>query len=447
MTGPPSSFVFLGICRNALVSWEGMGWDFLGVGTQVPVPFFPMSTKGLYYLVGMSNYFLNLPQEVEFFLQARNSPALWGRTSLSMAKPEGTCGQVEVSRRPGVPVSDKSFGVWFGSRNGEEARAVTSGYTIVPIACPDLLVPEPASFDLQAKCGGQEDTIGSFEVVFACPAPLSLAERTAIMSDPHATQSVSLVLGCSECGAEISVGASLGQVRIDTRWPEGTIALDDAPDEWECGCEGRRWPLTYLKQGVHELFRRKGRRDEALPLGYTPLYEQGAIERILQEYEELISSDPAEGAVQTFLRDHAIFWHFLAPTRVVLKPPILTKYVADFGILAADRTLYLVEIERPGTRLAKSSGGMHSQLQAAFDQLREWHVVVEEHRSSVLECLEIDPGGVDNVRYIAVAGLARSTQPEELRKIRTSLSDTQRFVTFDELAAFLRATQYALGRL
>ncbi len=44
------------------------------------------------------------------------------------------------------------------------------------------------------------------------------------------------------------------------------------------------------------------------------------------------------------------------PKRIFVKPPILTKYFADFAVLNARDELLLVEIGRPSLKLVKKDG-------------------------------------------------------------------------------------------
>lgn len=112
-------------------------------------------------------------------------------------------------------------------------------------------------------------------------------------------------------------------------------------------------------------------------------------------------------------------------------------YKADFGILTSTRTLYLVEIEKPQTTLVKKNGGIHSELQAGFDQIRSWNVIVQDHRTALLDELQLRSDEVHDVKFMLVAGLSSNTSREGMSMLRrTSLHDVA-FYCFDELAAFL----------
>ena len=96
---------------------------------------------------------------------------------------------------------------------------------------------------------------------------------------------------------------------------------------------------------------------------YTPLYEAGRIQAVIAEYEQLIETATDEETVQKYLEENPIFWAFLAPTKILHKPAVLTKKRADFGILTSQRILFLVEIEKPATRLTNQDGSISAEIQ------------------------------------------------------------------------------------
>lgn len=153
-----------------------------------------------------------------------------------------------------------------------------------------------------------------------------------------------------------------------------------------------------------------------------------------------------EEIVQKFLeeKEKQVLWNFLAPSRIWKKPPILVKYKADFAILSRNRILYFIELEKPATKLAKSRGGLHSELQVGLDQIREWKKEVKDRREAVLYGLGLKQEEVHDIKFILVAGMAANTPIEDLAILRSMNSDADSIFCFDELASFLHSTETAL---
>jgi hypothetical protein len=129
------------------------------------------------------------------------------------------------------------------------------------------------------------------------------------------------------------------------------------------------------------------------------------------------------------------------------KPPILTKCNADFAILSRSKVLWLIEIEKPQTKLTKADGGIHSELQTGLNQIRDWRVAVQDHRAAFLHGLGLSSDEVDDVRYMLIAGCASRTNAIHLTTLRRNPLSPAEFYCFDELASFLHATECSLQRL
>lgn len=99
-----------------------------------------------------------------------------------------------------------------------------------------------------------------------------------------------------------------------------------------------------------------------------------------------------------------MLWAFLLPKKILHEPSVLTKKKADFRILSTQGIFYLIEIEKPQTQLIKRDGGFHAELQKGIDQVRDWSIVVGDHRNALLSELGLSQGVVREIRYILVAG-------------------------------------------
>jgi hypothetical protein len=171
---------------------------------------------------------------------------------------------------------------------------------------------------------------------------------------------------------------------------------------------------------------------------FTPLYEAGRIQDIIAEFEQLIEHATEEEPVQKYLEEHPVLWAFLSPVKILHKPAVLTKKKADFGILTSQKLLYLVEIEKPTTRLTNQDGAISGEIQRGANQIRDWQLVVGDHRLALLAELGLKESEVHEIRYLLIGGLARRTTATGLTKIRRSpFALNTDFYCFDELGSFL----------
>jgi len=209
--------------------------------------------------------------------------------------------------------------------------------------------------------------------------------------------------------------------------------------------------LTFLKQGIHDVFRhassqRWGGEDES----FVPLYERNQLRNIFLAYQALINSGPEEEDVQKFMENNPIIWSFLSPEQIIHKPPVLTHQKADFAILTSQKDLYLIELEKPQTRLLTKEGGIHHELQDGFNHFIHWNYVVTKERSAFLGelKLKIRSDDVHAIHYMLIAGLTTQIPPEDLMKLR--LNPTKKeflFFCFDEIGDFLNNLEGQLVEL
>ena len=203
-----------------------------------------------------------------------------------------------------------------------------------------------------------------------------------------------------------------------------------------------------MKRGLHDLFRHATPQTANEYSSHTPLFEAGKIEAVVAEFEALINKVETEEPIQKFLELHPIFWAFLSPARIMHKPAVLTKKKADFGILSTQGILYLVEIEKPLTRLLNRDGSISADIQRGADQIRDWDLVVADHRGALLSELNLRPEQVQDIQYVLVGGLARNSAIAGLTKLRRSpLANKTQFFCFDELGSFVHALSGELRRL
>jgi hypothetical protein len=311
---------------------------------------------------------------------------------------------------------------------------------LLPMPAPPLSVFRPCNVLVEVELNGERYRRGEFTCGFMPPPPLTDEERRAIASRPGAATSVVYDFECNTCRSKAQYYSQLNP--LDMRpadLPTSAVPLHAAPSAWLCACGQSSVDLSYLKQGLHDVFRHIRPGTSGTPLmHYTPLYEAGRIQDIVAEYEQLIESVTEEEAVQKYLEDQPVLWAFLSPAKILHKPAVLTKKKADFGILTSHKILYLVEIEKPITGLINRDGSISAEIQKGANQIRDWQGVITDHRLALLSELGLTAGEVQGIRYLLIGGLARRTSATGLTKLRrTPFAPNTDFYCFDELASFL----------
>lgn len=450
MSGDIEVPVFLGVCESTLIRGDGVSQDFYGVGEILPMVFFPVSLSGIYLLIGLPRGIVDADEPVRFIVRNTENPEEWAHSDLNLVK-------VPVQSRVNVT----GFGRHFSSEEtgGRKSKGHLESdvplllspntlYKLIPIPCPPLFVREPCEIGVFVNNHGSEVEIGTFRCVFCPTQPISEEERTAILSRPGAVQGVVYSLTCNQCGDRVEFYLPLKVGKKPPMESHKAMPLSAAPDEWKCKCEKSRIQLAYLKQGLHEVFRRVGTIGGQKEAKFIPMYQRGAIAAIIGEYEKLLNNCPGEEEqFIKFFQEHPIVWNFLGANKIWKKPSILTKYKTDFAVLTMRNILYLVEIEKPITKLVKSNGGIHSELQAGIDQIRNWRTEVEKRREAVLDGLGLGQSTVHDIRYILIAGMASKTSMDGLEKVRKMKTDADFIFCFDELASYLHLTETALSNI
>ncbi len=439
--------VFMGVCESALVRGDGVLQDFYGVGDLVLLPFFPQNLSGIFLLIGITKKLIDEEQSVSFIIRDKKKLKSKAWIDLKRAVIEPAVGKADIFgySKPyqKIKIKDRNK-----ISEGQSARLLIPQnlvYKLLAFPCPPLFVTEPTEVDVIVKIGEQESVIGSFECRFVPTQPISEQERTAIMSRPGAIKGIVYGISCKKCFDEMWFHLSIDESEEAPTQFKNSILLTTAPNEWNCKCEETKIDLTYLKKGFHNFFRMAGVIRDEKEVKFFPLYQTGAIAAIISEYQKIIVDHADdEEMLSTFIEETPILWNFLAPIKVWKKPAVLTKYKADFAILNRSSILYLVEIEKPITKLIKKGGGLSSELQKGLDQIRDWRTELEKRREAVLDGLGLSQKDVHDIRYILIAGMASKTPAKGLEKIRRMKTDADFIFCFDEIASFLHSTETAI---
>lgn len=347
---------------------------------------------------------------------------------------------------PGSPEGGPSSFGWSHIGGKEDLGLIE----IIPTPAPPLMMWKPGRVLVDVVMNGKSYRRGEFRCGFVAPPPLTDEERRAIMSRPGASQAVVFRIKCTVCEVESYFYSQLDPLAArPNSFPQNALAVTEAPDSWKCKCGQTSTELTYMKLGLHDFFRyHRPISSENSFVHFTSLYEAGRIQDLIAEYEQLIENASDEEPVQKFLEEHSLFWGFLSPVKILHKPAILTKKRADFGVLTAQKILYLIELEKPSTKLTNKDGAISGEIQRGANQIRDWQLVVSNHRLSLLSELGVKETEVQEIRYLLIGGLARRASVEGLTKLRRSpLAPNSDFYCFDELASFLHTIAGELGHL
>ena len=111
------------------------------------------------------------------------------------------------------------------------------------------------------------------------------------------------------------------------------------------------------------------------------------------------------------------------------------------------KILYLIEIEKPSTKLQKQKGGVSAELQQGRDQLSNWKREIENERGAVLDGMGLSSADVDDIRLVLVAGMSTKMERGGIEAVRRDSSVEDHFFCFDDLGAFLLSTEASLKRI
>jgi hypothetical protein len=210
----------------------------------------------------------------------------------------------------------------------------------------DVLVLRPDTFCAFLKSKGGEQFLGSFNLLHASLPFYSADQVAALRSDPLARRIVRIAYSCSECGARMQTYGALERNRALEA--EGCSWFADLGEEFRCKCGKMSFSLQYLRTGLHGLLSRNFTPDDQGACDYVRLYETTKLEDDCRQFKALLDKDAPEQELQDFLEVHPVFFATFSASRLIPKPKILTKYVADFGFVNHRKELQLVEIESCG---------------------------------------------------------------------------------------------------
>jgi hypothetical protein len=412
---------FLGLVERAAydVDEHGRVWKqhLLGLHNSIVSPVYPQSTDGLAFAFAIYN-------------------SLDGFTArLSLVDEDNVeAGYVDIDTRSGAAGGESPASNSPQRRQPVVMPAPTDGWAVFVIPSGHIVftIPKPGEYRLLLKAEeGEAVGTGHLSFGLAEPVPLTADRIAAIRSDPLAAQAVQATLGCGECENGIWFYTALERDLVLES--KGCIWHADLPDSFACRCGLLELDLSQYRRNLPGLL---GTPTSISPtLAFVPLYEASSLHRIASSFAKLIAEETREEALQKFIEANPLLLHPFSPERVFFKAPILTQFHTDFTIVNHKQELIFIELEKPGTKLLKKDGGIHSELQHAFDQVRDWLHTTEEHRAAVLDCIHVDRTQVGAIRGVVIAGRDTPYPPEHLRKLKGQDLGRISFMTYDDLLA------------
>lgn len=434
--------VFLGVCDSAVRRHPFM--DFMGVSCFAAATLYPCNLEPFVLLLAWPIQLVDTEASIE--IVGQDDERIHGAQNVSI--PSFRAGDL---RNPGAPHADDPDQ---GTYRLDAKRATQSAlrfavspdasHFIFPLPCPPVVLTKPGVVRVNFKSGDETYPIGSFAMGHVSSPPLTAEERRALLSSPATFKTLQIKITCPHCGESQQFYESLDPARdaIDEEL-QSALHLEACSGHWKCSCSRLEVDLDMLKKSMPYHFRHMSPHTSDQRIAGVALYQNQRLASIATQFRQLIATAQREEEVQQFLQTHHIFWHFLSPKKILHKPRILTHYTADFGVVSSQRVLYLVEIEKPSTKLARKGGGTHSEATHGLDQIRDWRRVVQDHRHALLQELGINPGQVSEVRFVFVAG----TDSSEAARLRGNVADDVTILTFEDLAASVTLMQAQLAHI
>ncbi|MDB5325388.1 MAG: hypothetical protein JWM57_957 [Phycisphaerales bacterium] len=428
---------FLGTVQQATHHANAASFDLIGLSPIFPSTIFPLNLSSTRIVVSGTEAAFSALVGAKLIASLHETPSVVAESNFGHAEP------TEVAAAGGSSPRSQ-FVTLTTLKNAEGLK--TRNVLVLPL--PPMTIEQPCVVTLRLEKEGESNLLGHFAYAFVKSMPLTEAELQARRSRVGAMKELGVAIKCLACGMTSQLVSLANPAEQPPDLSPTRQWLYSLADQWQCACGKTTMTTKYLKEGLPAYFRDDGSINHTgTLLNGVPLYQNRAINALASDYHTLINSSPSEEIVQVFLENHPLFWSFLSPVQIIHKPSILTRYKADFAILSASKSLIFIEIEKPTTRLTKANGGLSADVQAGFDQVRDWRTVIADHRLAVINELGLTPDQVHQIRFIVIAGLAHKISPNQLHKFRQNIYAEAEFFTFDDLEAFIHRLSGALGAL
>lgn len=419
--------VFLGVSERAQQVNSGHPhlhkWNILGLRKSIIFKIFPASMDT--WSVGFAIDLAELKDRKSCIEFQTSSGEVIGKMGLELMEGSSEVGSV-LSSNESVPIS---------------VDGIDSHYSVLFISLTALgwVVPEPGEVRLFYVGSEEKESLGSIHFYPGFVEPLTPARIDAIKSNPYANKSVRMMLGCKHCDGKMSVAAALDRGGVDSE----DIWYEEVPQEFVCNCGKTKYSLEYLRKNLHVLLEADSTRD--IRASIVPLYEVSRLRNIYKEFSGLLDGCLKEEEYQKYINSNSILLHQFPARKFLIKPRILSKYVADYGIVTPSKELIFIEIEKPTTRLMKKNGAVASDLSHAIDQVSDWLHVAAEHRVALLDDLGIDRSLVSRIRGVVIAGRDKGYDAADLRRLKARENHSITIMTYDDIRFALDILAHQVG--
>ena len=182
MSSFEQDIIFLGICDRANYNPKNDKWDIIGLGNFAFSYIFPTPLTGMVLGLNLSTQSIT-QQKLKF----------------EITKESGTSvGKIDIS---GTEIRDPTQEDFSSQKFNPVVRTSSTGRTtlFIPLDIPEVTIIEPGIYNLKHITNQGDYNLGSLQFIFVKSPPLSAERIAAIKSDPCATKSVRIELGCKHC--------------------------------------------------------------------------------------------------------------------------------------------------------------------------------------------------------------------------------------------------------
>ena len=421
MNESDTGLIFLGLSERSAYVRDGntnlFKWNLLGLKQHFLSHIFPIGLNGWSLTLAIKTSSLNSNTVIRIYDENNKEV---GFIELQQGK---------AIEQPSASNSEAGGGAF--------VLAPDNGWTLFSLPLPNstINIYHPGTYSLRVNIEGEDIHIGQLIFYFVESAPLTPERIAAIKSDPTSTKAVRMIFSCKLCNDDVTAYAALE--RDTNKENDKYIWYEDLSDTFQCGCGKTSIDNSYIKKNLHSLLGQSKRDNNQF--GYVPLYERSALEQVLSDFKSLVSENPKEEMLQKFIQEHTILLHQFPAEKIIFKPPLLNKHIADFAILTPQKELIFIEIERAGARLLKKDGHIAAPLSHAFEQVRDWLHCTDEHRLAILDDLHLNKDDVSQIRGIVIAGIDSGYDAAHIRKLKGTDWGRVTFLTFDDLSSALNS--------
>ncbi len=423
--------VFLGIAERASAVREGdstlLKWHLIGLKSFLPSFCYPAPLLGLNFVFAIRHPVQGPDLRISIRSEARQEIGFFNVTFTPEAI-QPTPPLTSMSGQGLIFSLPEAWSVAVAQFNGQSP----------------MVFPGPGRYLLyQGTTEDTEKLVGEFCCIPFDPAPLTEERIAAIKSDPRAMKAVRFTVSCKECQSKIQMYAGLE--RNPTLEAEGYTWYTELPDTFRCSCGKIDIDLISTRRNLFGFLGEISTPNQIF--NYVPFYEKTTLDNIRKEFLHLLNINPKEEVMQKFLENNPILFRQFPAERILFKPPILTRYIADFAILSPQRELILIEIEPANTNLLRKNGDHAAPLTHAVNQVQNWLQVAADHRNAFLSELKIDIGLVGTIRGVVIAGRDKGYDIAHLRQLKSVFSGNILVLTYDDLLGSVGSLIEQIGRL